>query len=186
MAILTLVTGGARSGKSSYAEDYIGSRCASVVYLATAQVFDDEMQLRVDKHQKQRPASWQTFEAPLNPAEVITKYGNRFEGIILDCLTMYLTNLLLQDHSIHWDAPGVELLDQLEKQVNHEVEALLLAIQAYQGHFVAVTNEVGLGTVPGNVLSRFFRDCSGLSNRRFASAADAVFFIVSGIPMQLK
>ncbi len=186
MAHLTLITGGARSGKSSFAEDLISKKGKEVAYIATAQAFDEEMQDRIARHQQQRPSVWKTFEEPLHPARILTEHGNSFDGFLLDCLTVLTTNIILQNDAIDWETPGVSNLNAVEQQVIGEIDSLLQAAGNFSGQLLCVTNEVGLGIVPDTPLSRFFRDCSGRVNQMMAAAADDVFLIISTIPMQIK
>ncbi|PIE59939.1 MAG: bifunctional adenosylcobinamide kinase/adenosylcobinamide-phosphate guanylyltransferase [Desulfobulbus propionicus] len=186
MGRLTLITGGARSGKSTYAEQLLDSRYSSVAYIATARILDDEMGDRVARHKRQRPADWQTFEEPLQPSRIVSREGNQFDAILLDCLTVLTTNIILQDAAVGWDKPDIALLNLLEQEVMREIDNLIKAVSVFSGHLVAVTNEVGLGIVPADPLSRFFRDCSGRVNQSMAAAAEAVLFVVAGIPMQVK
>ncbi len=186
MGRLTLVTGGARSGKSSYAEQQIGRGCENIAYIATARALDAEMEDRVARHRLQRPATWQTFEEPLQPSLIIHDHKEHYDGFLLDCLTVLTTNIILQDSAIDWEQPTVASMAQIEQQVLKEIDALLATHKLYAGHLFAVTNEVGLGIVPGTPLARFFRDCSGRVNQRMAAAADEVVLVVSGIPVQVK
>lgn len=186
MGHVTLVTGGARSGKSQFAEKLIADNCSTVAYIATAQAFDAEMEERIKRHRQQRPSSWKTFEESYHPSKVITANTGGFDGFLLDCLTVLTTNILLRDTGIDWENPTIAQMNHLENQVVEESEALLSAAGDFPGRLVAVTNEVGLGIVPDTPLSRFFRDCCGRVNQRIAEKADAVYLVVSGIPMNLK
>jgi len=185
MGRVMLITGGARSGKSSFAEQLVADMGAEIAYIATARAFDAEMEDRIAKHRMQRPAVWQTFEAPTQPSQVVATQGNRFDALLLDCLTVMITNrMLAQD--IDWDAPSVAQMNAIEADILSEIKALLEATAASRADLVAVTNEVGYGIVPISPLSRFFRDCAGRVNQRLAAAADAVYLVVSGIPVRIK
>lgn len=186
MGHVSLITGGARSGKSQFAEQLIADNCSTVAYIATAKAFDAEMEDRIKKHRQQRPSSWRTFEESYHPSAVITANSGGFDGFLLDCLTVLTTNLILRDTGVDWDTPAVDRMNRIEEQVVEEVDALLQAAESYNGRLIAVTNEVGLGIVPDTPLSRFFRDCSGRVNQRMAARADEVYLVVSGIPMSLK
>jgi adenosylcobinamide kinase/adenosylcobinamide-phosphate guanylyltransferase len=185
MGRLILVTGGARSGKSGYAEQLLAGLGDGVAYIATARPFDDEMIDRIAKHRRQRPGSWRTFEAPTRPSEVIAAEGGRVEGILLDCLTVLITNRML-DHAIDWDNPTVAQMNDIEADVLAEIKAILGAVASSRAQLVAVTNEVGYGIVPLSPMARFFRDCAGRVNQLMAAAAAEVYLVVSGIPMRIK
>ena len=159
---LTLVLGGARSGKSRHAEALVTQHPPPWRYIATAQAFDDEMRARIAAHRASRPPGWDTVEAPLDLAKALdTPYP-----VLVDCLTLWLTNLILNDQD-----PG----DSLDR-----------ALDARQAPTVLVSNEVGLGIVPDNALARRFRDAAGLLHQRLAARADAVTLLVAGIPMKVK
>lgn len=185
MGRVILVTGGARSGKSTFAEQLIAGLGQEIAYIATARPFDAEMEDRIAKHRLQRPASWQTFEAPTDPSQTIAAQGNRVDGLLLDCLTVMITNRILT-HAIDWDQPPVARLNEIETDILEEITALLAAAAASRADLIAVTNEVGYGIVPISPLSRFFRDCAGRVNQRMAASADEVYLVVSGIPVQIK
>jgi adenosylcobinamide kinase / adenosylcobinamide-phosphate guanylyltransferase len=163
---LTLVLGGARSGKSRYAERLISAYPAPWTYIATAQAFDDEMRVRIGEHQARRNRDWRTIEAPLDlPATIARAEG----AILVDCLTLWLSNLMLGGHALK---PAYSKL----------VEALAAA----SGPLVLVSNEVGLSIVPENALARSFRDEQGRLNQLIAAPADHVVFMVAGLPMVVK
>lgn len=167
MGRLTLVLGGARSGKSRYAEGLIQAVPAPWEYVATAQALDEEMRDRINRHIARRGADWQTIEAPLAVAEAVMKAEER--PVLVDCLTLWLTNLLLGDHDI-------------EAFVG-EFETML---RQRQGMTVLVANEVGYGIVPADALTRRFRDEAGRLNQRMAALADRVVLVVAGLPMLVK
>ena len=185
MGRILLVTGGARSGKSSFAEQLIAGIGADIAYVATAKALDDEMADRIARHRLQRPSSWQTFEAPVRPSEVIAGEGQAFTAILLDCLTVLITNRMLVQ-IMDWDQPTVTQLNAAEADVMAEVEAIIAAAANGRADLVAVTNEVGCGIVPIAPLARFFRDCAGRVNQRMAAAAAEVYWVVSGIPVRIK
>jgi adenosylcobinamide kinase/adenosylcobinamide-phosphate guanylyltransferase len=169
---IILITGGCRSGKSRFALDYANRRFSKKIYLATAEVLDEEMGLRVENHKRARGPEWQTVEEPLGIVEKIVAYGDKAEAILLDCLTLWLTNLLLK-----WDD---------DSKIMNEVERLAEALKQVRATLIVVTNEVGMGIVPDNPLGRRFRDLSGMTNQTIAQAADTVVFMVSGLPLFLK
>lgn len=169
---LTLILGGARSGKSRRAETLIGAartdRTVPPVYIATSQCFDAEMAERIALHRQQRGEEWETIEEPLNLAGVL---GRDFGGrpVLVDCLTLWLTNHLLADHDLEAEAA-----------------ALIAALRCCRGPVICVSNEVGLGIVPDNALARQFRDAAGRLNQAVAEVSQRVEFIAAGLPMVLK
>ena len=185
MGRIILVTGGARSGKSCYAEQLAAKTGADIAYIATAKALDLEMEDRIAKHRQQRPAAWQTFETPTSPSAIIAAQGEHYDSILLDCLTVMITNRILA-HAVDWDNPAVAQLHTIEADVMAEIEAIIKAAGESGAEVIAVTNEVGFGIVPLSPLARFFRDCAGRVNQRMAAAAAQVFLVVSGIPMQIK
>ena len=165
MSALTLVLGGARSGKSLYAEGLVTALPAPWVYVATAQAFDDEMRARIAEHRARRDAGWRTLEAPLDLPAALA--GDR--PVLVDCLTLWLTNLLLGEHDIA-----------------AATSALEAALDQRTAPTVLVSNEVGLGIVPDNALARRFRDEAGRLHRLLAARAQNVVFMVAGLPMRVK
>jgi adenosylcobinamide kinase / adenosylcobinamide-phosphate guanylyltransferase len=164
-----LVLGGARSGKSRYAETRISTAVGEPVYIATGQAFDDEMVQRIARHGEDRGPGWRTIEAPLDlPAAIIAESGNR-AAVLVDCLTLWTTNLLLA-----------------ELDVEDATDRLLAALRSHSGPIALVSNEVGLGIVPDNALARRFRDAAGRMNQAVAATVDEVQFIAAGLPLTLK
>lgn len=176
---LILVTGGARSGKSTFAERYAAKGGRKVAYIATAQVYDDEMKERVHIHQSRRPADWPTFEAPYKAAEAMAQAVQAADAVLFDCLTLYTSNLLLAP-----DAP--ENREERRLAVLGEMDKLLLTARQGNCDVIFVTNEVGLGIVPDNALAREYRDIAGLVNQKVAAAADEVYLVVCGLAVELK
>ncbi len=166
------ITGGARSGKSAFAEKLATGIPGKRAYLATAQALDAEMAARIDKHRKDRGAAWDTYEEPLAVDELLQKLSGRYEVVLLDCLTLWLSNVMA-----HTDGDGPLL---------GRTEALVKAIREFRGVCIVVSNEVGLGIVPDNPLARKFRDAAGTVNQKVAQAADEVYFTASGIPVKIK
>jgi len=188
MGKLTLILGGARSGKSSYAERLATGRGGQVLYIATAQPLDGEMAERIANHQKKRPASWQTLEIPGAVGALLQsrmQSGTLPAGVILvDCLTLLVSNLLLAVSS----GAGEDLTVDEEAAtalVETEVTQLLEAVRATPAEWIIVSNEVGLGLVPPYPLGRVYRDLLGRANQRLASQAEQVIFMIAGIPMHL-
>ncbi|MEM7114769.1 MAG: bifunctional adenosylcobinamide kinase/adenosylcobinamide-phosphate guanylyltransferase [Chloroflexota bacterium] len=174
---LTLILGGARSGKSSYAEKLAAEAGGSVLYVATAEAGDEEMEQRIVAHQAQRPSSWTTLEATEQVGHAITKQPPH-EVILLDCLNMLVSNVLLANEK--------EGAERIQTAVQAELDSLLTSYQQQNGHWIIVSNEVGLGLVPVYSLGRLFRDELGRANQHLAAAADEVLFMVAGLPMIVK
>ena len=178
MAGLTLVLGGARSGKSRYALDEAQGG-ARVLFVATAQAFDDEMQARIERHQQERPAHWTTLEAPLKVAEAVVPRLPGHDTVVIDCLTLLATNALL---TLPEDCTQADS----DAAILAEVEALLAIQAASAARWLVVSNEVGMGVVPPFKLGRLFQDSLGRANQRVAQAADSVVLMVAGLPWALK
>jgi adenosylcobinamide kinase/adenosylcobinamide-phosphate guanylyltransferase len=175
---LTLILGGARSGKSTFAEKMVQEGGDSVLYVATAVPFDEEMQRRIIRHQAERPSHWITLEAPTKTGPAIMKVQPT-NWVLIDCLTVLAGNII---------APMSEPIDTeaAETALNAEIDALLTAYQAGDAEWVIVSNEVGLGIVPAYPLGRVYRDALGRANQRLAAVADRVLFMVAGLPMTVK
>lgn len=174
----TLVTGGASSGKSRFAELLAAQAKRPVIYIATAQIWDEEMALRVKKHQLQRPATWRLIEEPLNIRETLFQLKDEDGVILLDCVTLWLTNLLLAGHDL---SNG-----ELEPQILTIVKDVARLAQEIKPQVFFVTNEVGQGIVPENPLARAYRDLAGRSNQILAHSAEQVYMVVAGLPMEIK
>jgi adenosylcobinamide kinase/adenosylcobinamide-phosphate guanylyltransferase len=172
MAHVTFITGGARSGKSRLAEELAGRYGAPLGYLATGSAGDGEMAGRIARHQARRGADWQTMEEPLQLTGVLRGHDGYFAAILVDCVTLWLTNLLM-----HHDDPA---------RVLTRVRELCGSFATLQTPLVIVSNEVGLGIVPDNPLARTFRDLAGEANELIAAAADEVYITFSGLPLKLK
>ena len=181
MGKLILITGGARSGKSTYAEN-LAKELGKVTYIATAVPFDGEMRDRIQKHRERRPAQWRTVEQYRDLGETL----ENIEGTaLLDCVTVMITNLMM-DMDVDWEAPSLRDGEIAEQRINGQIDAILSAARKREGTLIAVTNELGMGLVPVSAFSRLFRDVAGRVNQRLAAGADEVYFLVSGIPMRLK
>lgn len=165
---LSLVLGGAASGKSAYAENLILETGLAPVYIATAQVFDDEMAAKIEHHQQMRGTGWHTIEEPIAVAQALGDLSSE-QAVLLDCATLWLTNILLGDHDLA-----------------EETAKLIAALLACKGPVVVVSNEVGMGIVPDNALSRKFRDAQGALNQAIAAEADHVVSVMAGLPLVLK
>ncbi len=178
---LVLVLGGARSGKSAYAEGRataLAGPHGRVLYVATAEALDDEMARRIAHHRASRPASWRTVEEPRDPAAAMRAAAPDTRVVLLDCITLWLSNLLSALQAQDDGTP--------EEAVDAGVTGLLAAYQAGTADLVLVSNEVGLGIVPAYPLGRLYRDLLGRVNIRLAAAADEVVLMVAGIPLQVK
>ena len=182
MGKLTLILGGARSGKSTFAEKMAADGGGKVVYIATAEAKDDEMVARIKKHQAERPLSWQTREIPTNIATHLAQNPIETDVVLLDCVTLLVTNILMATN------PDLDDLDEAmsETAVSAEISALISTIQQSDAHWLIVSNEVGLGLVPPYPIGRLYRDTLGRANQQLAQAADHVYFLVAGLPMVVK
>jgi adenosylcobinamide kinase/adenosylcobinamide-phosphate guanylyltransferase len=172
MAKIIFILGGARSGKSTYALELAKKNKKKVAFVATCQGLDKEMSLRIRLHKKARPCHWQTFEEPRKVGALLNTIGSNFEVILIDCLTLLVSNLILKGYK--------------KEAVEEEVNTILSAIKKTKARVIIVSNEVGLGIVPRNRLGRDFRDIAGLANQIVAKKADEVFFMISGIATKIK
>lgn len=179
LAKIILVTGGACSGKSLFAEQYAASSAQTVAYIATAQTYDDEMKERVKLHKQRRPAHWLTWESPYDAHEAVAAAAEQAETLLFDCLTLYITNLMLAP-----EAPA----DKEERfcYIRDKITCLLDVAMASDKTVIFVTNEVGQGIVPDNALAREYRDLAGSINQQVAAAAQEVYLTVSGIAVNIK
>ncbi|WP_053956627.1 bifunctional adenosylcobinamide kinase/adenosylcobinamide-phosphate guanylyltransferase [Inediibacterium massiliense] len=182
---ITLVTGGARSGKSSYAEHLAKTSQGFVAYLATAIAFDEGMKDRIKKHQASRPSEWTTYEGYKDVYKIIKEIGLKHQTILLDCVTIMTTNLMFECEE-DWENISHEKIDEIETYIQDQMIKLIEEIRKNNIWCIMVTNEVGMGIVPENRMSRIFRDIAGRMNQMIAKKADEVYFTVSGIPMKIK
>lgn len=164
-----LVLGGARSGKSRHAQACCEATPGRLIYIATAQAFDKEMSERIERHRADRDARWRTMEAPLDLPGAIREAAKEADAILVDCLTLWLSNLLLA-----------------EEDVGGACAALVEAVRSSAAPIVLVANEVGLSIVPDNALARRFRDEAGWLNQMVAAACDGVVLVAAGLPLVLK
>lgn len=178
---LTFILGGARSGKSTYAQRLAAELSLSVLYVATAEAGDEEMQTRITAHRADRPAHWRTLEAPRNVGAAITASlrESNAEVILLDCLTLLANNVIVP-------LPEPVSYDEAEQALMVEIDSLLTAYVGHSASWIIVSNEVGLGLVPPYPLGRVYRDALGRANQKIAAAADEVLFMVAGLPMKVK
>lgn len=178
MSSVILVTGGCRSGKSSYAQQLAENLPGPYLFLATCQNVDEEMAARIRRHQADRQdRGWQTIEEPIDPASIISQ-TKPDTVLLLDCLTLWVSNLLL--------AAEDEGRQFTEKDMIHHAKILALACHQHKSTAILVTNEVGLGIVPDNPLARKYRDLVGRCNQQIATAADQVILVSCGLPLHLK
>lgn len=169
---VTLVLGGVRSGKSRWAQE-LAEKYERVAYVATAQARDAEMRAKIRRHQEDRPAHWQTLEEPLELARVLIDNGENFDLLLVDCLTVFVSNLM---EAAEADAASME----------RRIEELLEALRVAPAEVVLVSNEVGSGVVPHYPAGRIYRDALGELNQRVAAIADNVVLMVAGLPLALK
>nr|WP_294576256.1 bifunctional adenosylcobinamide kinase/adenosylcobinamide-phosphate guanylyltransferase [uncultured Romboutsia sp.] len=185
MSKVILVTGGARSGKSNFAEKLCKERNNNTAYIATSIPFDDEMKDRVRKHKESRPQNWKTYEIYKDIYTIIDDISKEHKTVILDCVTLLVNNLIFM-HEIDIDNSTQYEIDELEKYIKEQVEKLLIEIKKTNLYFVIVTNELGLGGVSINKLTRVYTDIVGRINQQIAAQSDEVYFVISGIPMKIK
>lgn len=176
---LSLILGGARSGKSSYAQTFAEGTGKSVTFIATAQALDEEMSARIQKHRAERPGTWGTLEIPLEIASHVQQVKS--EVVILDCITLLVNNLLMQfvKDDLVEEAPFMQA-------VQKEINELMAKISEQKQTWMIISNEVGLGLVPAYQMGRVYRDGLGWANQRLAREADKVIFMVAGIPTVIK
>ena len=178
--MITLVTGGARSGKSTFAESLYKDK-KDVVYIATSKVYDREMEERVKLHRESRPADWRTFEGNYNLTDAVNKESN----YLLDCITLLTTNIMF-DILKEEEYIDFNLQQIIEDTVLREIKSLVASVRMKNLNLVIVTNEVGDSIVPENHLSRVFRDMQGRINQKIASISDQVYLVCCGIPVKIK
>ena len=166
---ITLVLGGARTGKSRYAQK-LAERASAVAFVATAKAVDDEMREKILRHRHERPKNWRTFEEPLDLAQIIAEHASRFDLLLVDCLTLFVANIL-EENPTRAEARITDFLDSL---------------RTASACIVLVSNEVGSGVVPAYPLGRRFRDALGELNQKVAAIADNVVLMIAGLPMALK
>ncbi len=173
---LTLVLGGVRAGKSSYAQRLASEGGGRVLFVATAEAGDSDMATRIQAHRRDRPPDWDTLEEPVDLVGALSGVANRYDTVLLDCLTLWVSNLLLRSTDIDSSRTGILT----------ETEWLLDVFRRGSASWVVVSNEVGLGVVPPTRLGRVFADELGRVNQFVAAAADDVYFMAAGLAMPLK
>ena len=172
---LTLILGGVRAGKSGYAQR-LASSGERVLFVATAEAADREMEARIEAHRESRPAHWDTLEEPLDLVAALTPLQDRYDTVLLDCLTLWVSNLLLR---------GSEP-EAARREILPETRRLLELCRSSDASWIVVSNEVGLGVVPPTALGRVYADELGRVNQLVAAAADQVYFMAAGLPMEMK
>ena len=180
MGTIILVTGGARSGKSAFAERYAAEHGKHIAYIATAEIWDNEMKRRVKLHRERRPENWQTYEAPQHADVAISEAGREHDVILFDCLTLYLSNYLCRPEVSDMSA------DDLTEGVRQLTQKLIDAVREQAGTVIFVTNEVGAGIVPENRLARLYRDLAGRMNQQMAAASKHVYVTIGGLAVDWK
>lgn len=172
MGKITYICGGARSGKSTFALSMAKKHKGKIAFIATCEPKDHEMKERIALHKASRPKCWQTFEEPREIASVLNKTGPKFKTIIIDCITLWIANLMVKNNKI--------------TSIETKMRTILNTIQRINADCIIVTNEVGLGIVPNNKMAREFRDISGRINQMIAQRAKTAYFMVSGISWRIK
>ncbi len=180
---LTLILGGVRSGKSRFGQDLAHSIGGdNVLFVATAESRDDEMARRIDKHRHSRPSAWQTLEQPLGTGQAIAAYESPKPVVLLDCLTLLVSNVLFEVES---DLNSPEGISAIESRMQAEVDSLIRVAEVRGCHLIIVSGEVGMGLVPETPLGRLFRDLLGWANQRIASRATSTYLLVAGLPINI-
>jgi adenosylcobinamide kinase/adenosylcobinamide-phosphate guanylyltransferase len=177
MAQTIFITGGARSGKSIYAEKRAREFGAPLGYVATSQALDNEMADRVRRHRDRRGIDWTTIEEPVHLSQALARSDGQFQVLLVDCITLWLSNLLFK-----YEAAG----EPIEELIANDVQRLKNTLHGMVTPVILVSNEVGMGIVPDNSLARLFRDIAGSTNQMLANAADEVQVVISGLPLKLK
>jgi adenosylcobinamide kinase/adenosylcobinamide-phosphate guanylyltransferase len=173
---IVLITGGARSGKSAYAQQLAAGENRRVLFCATAEALDDEMRTRIDAHKRSRPTGWDTLEAGSNVAQELDKICSGYDAILVDCITLLVANCMGDGK------PPAEA----EERALSEIGALIDLMTAKDSNYILVTNEVGYGVVPENSLARLYRDVLGRANQKLAGCADEVYLMTAGLPLKIK
>ncbi len=194
MAKITFVLGGVRSGKSAFAEE-LAKKYHDVAYIATAEARDDEMRERIRIHRERRPASWMTIESPYHVDRVVSDLNGKISMVLIDCITLYITNMLLCSEKAFSgemaNSSGCSSIEkaspkQRQKHILAGIDKLSQVCRESKSDVIIISNEVGLGIVPDNALSREFRDIAGCVNQILAEEADEVYFMVAGITQRIK
>jgi adenosylcobinamide kinase / adenosylcobinamide-phosphate guanylyltransferase len=185
MGGIIFITGGARSGKSRFAEQLLKGE-DKVLYVATGIAFDEEMKDRIAKHRSSRNNKWQTVEAYRDLDKVLPAEIKDKNFILLDCVTIMVSNIMLLEKEINWDNAPPDIVNSIENEVHAEFKKLLQTAKGFSGKTIVVSNELGMGVVPPSPLGRHYRDIAGRMNQLVADAAETVYFVVSGISLKIK
>ena len=189
MGRIILITGGARSGKSTFAERKAKELGDKILYIATAIPFDDEMKDRIKKHQNSRPAYWKTWEGYRGVGKELEALGTgdkKYDGVLIDCITIMVTNIMLSHSEVDFDNVTPKELDCIEDDIKKEVEELIHGATHCDCDVIMVTNELGSGIVPENSMARAFRDLAGRANQMLGRCADELHLSVCGVPLRIK
>lgn len=185
MSKIILVTGGARSGKSDFAESLCKKQNNSTAYIATSVAFDDEMKSRIKKHKQSRPDNWETYEIYRDIYTIIEDISKNHNTVILDCITLMVNNLMFMS-DIDIEKASSEEIDKLEDYIKEQIYKLIEEVKKTDLYFVMVTNEIGLGVVPSYKLGRIYCDIAGRINQILGKLSDEVYFTLCGIPTKIK
>ena len=177
------IIGGARSGKSHYAQEIALKSPPPVLFVATAEAGDEEMRQRIENHRKSRPAAWDTLEVTTHIGSKIRQQAGKAQTVIIDCITLLVNNVFKQHGNLTDDTVDASLI---EKEVVAEINELVDCINRVNAAFIIVSNELGLGLVPADRISRLYRDLLGKANQILARNVDEVYFLAAGIPLLIK
>jgi adenosylcobinamide kinase/adenosylcobinamide-phosphate guanylyltransferase len=183
MGRLIFILGGTRSGKSRFAEEKVreisSAEGSSVCYMATARAEDEEMELRIRKHQARRPSGWRTLEEPLELSKALADLAEGEKVVLIDCLTLWLSNVMFSRQDEQWK-------NIMEDEVFRKVDELVKTVKEKDISVIAVSSETGMGIVPSSEMARLYRDLLGLVNQKIAKASDEAYLVVAGLPQKLK
>ena len=186
MGKLILVTGGARSGKSIFAEKMAKELGENILYMATAIAFDDEMKDRIKKHKSSRPSNWITWEGFRNLGDELTIESPKYDGILIDCITIMVTNIMLSHSELNFAEISIDEINTIEEDIKNEINNLIKGAKSSDCDVIMVTNELGSGIVPENPMARVFRDFAGRANQMLGNASDEIYLTVCGAQLRIK
>lgn len=187
MGKIIFFTGGSRSGKSSFAEEYIyENQYKNKIYFATAIAFDEEMKDRIKRHIERRGSTWRTIEGYKNLVSLIQDDIDNVDIILFDCVTNFVSNYMIMNRDIDWDNVTLSFVQEIEDKIEEEIFNFLKFIKTKECDCVFVTNEVGSGLIPDYPLGRYFRDICGRINQLIAKNSDEAYLVVSGIKVKIK
>lgn len=185
MGKIVFVTGGARSGKSTFAEKYCTEKSDNLGYIATGVAFDEEMIDRIKKHKQQRGEAWTTYEKPMNVEEDLEEILATHRIVLMDCLTIYVTNYMFSKE-LDFNEISVNTINEIEEEIKASLNRIIEIANNSDSTLVIVSNEIGLGIVPENRMARVYRDYIGRANQICASKSEEAYMIISTIPLRLK